>query len=371
MRERGARHIGRARGIHGDARASVVAAPAQVGGVDERRARRVDLRHKGVLGAAAIGPIQHRAGGGAAGGEISRGRAARHIGRARGIHRDADALLAAVPAQVGGVDERGVNDEWSALVIGGDLKAHAMRVLEHVAALDLCPDAVNLLVDDWHSLVNGASGRVQHELALSVDLQALRALEAEHDPFRVRPGGNDEVVLQLALIAVVDEIDTGIDRAVVDLGIGRDVGAPLRRLADQVVCFSRQLVEPAHEGLGRGTDEAHAHHNRRPSRLRAKPLRRAAQVAFCVRVRLCQHEHGLARREIETVAGTAREEADVLVRLSLIRFEVQGQLAVALAHAGLRSRGEGQGKTADKREQREDPARRDTRGLGHREPSAW
>src|SRR5439155_3467335 len=175
--------------------------------------------------------------------------------------------------------------------------------------------------------------------------------------------------LQLALVAVVDEIDTGIDRAVVDLGIGRDVGAPLRRiLADQIVCFSRQLVEPAHEGLGRGTDEAHAHHGWRPSGLRATPLRRPARVAFCVRVRLCQYEHRLARREVETVAGTAREEAYVLVRLALIRLEVQGQLAVALAHAGLRSRGEWQRKTGDKREQREDPARGDTRGLGHRYP---
>src|SRR5438309_7630981 len=215
-----------------------------------------------------------------------------------------------------------------------------MRVLEHVAALDLCPDAVNLLVDDWHSLANGAPARVQHELALSVDLQALPALEAEHDPFRVRPGCDDEVVLQLALVAVVDEIDTGIDRAVVDLGISRDVGPPLRRiLADQIVCFSWQFFPPAHEGLGRGTDEAHAHHDWCPSRLCATPLGRAAQVAFCVRVRLCQYEHRLARREIEAVAGTACEEAYVLVRLSVIRLEVQGQLAVSLAYSSFPSRG--------------------------------
>src|SRR5207302_10263125 len=100
----------------------------------------------------------------------------------------------------------------------------------------------------------------------------------------------------------------------------------------------------------------------------ARNIRGAAQVAFCVRVRLCEHEHGLARREIETVAGTACEEAHVFVRLSLIRLEVQGQLAVALAQAGLRSRGEWQGKTRDKREQHEDPARWDTSGLRHRYP---
>src|SRR5204863_8348784 len=103
-------------------------------------------------------------------------------------------------------------------------------------------------------------------------------------------------------------------------------------------------------------------------RVRARALGRAAQVGFCVRVRLGQHEHGLAGRGIEAVAGTAREEAYVVVRLSLIRLEVQGQLAVALAHAGVRKGGEWQGKAGGKREQREDAAKRDTRGRGHRYP---
>src|SRR5947207_15969888 len=100
--------------------------------------------------------------------KVGRAGRARHIGRARGIHRDAGAVLAAAPAEIRGVDERGVNDECCALVIGSDLKADAMRVLEHVAAVELCPDAVKLLVDDWYSLANGAPGRVQHELALPV-----------------------------------------------------------------------------------------------------------------------------------------------------------------------------------------------------------
>ena len=89
-RDRAARHIGRAFGIHRDVDAHVLAAPAQVGGVHERRARGAELGHEGV-GETAQSPIQHRAGGGAAGGEISRARDARHIGRARGIHRDAEA----------------------------------------------------------------------------------------------------------------------------------------------------------------------------------------------------------------------------------------------------------------------------------------
>src|SRR5437667_73835 len=106
-----------------------------------------------------------------------------------------------------------------------------MRVLEHVAALDLCPDAVNLLVDDWHSLANGAPGRVQHE-------------------------------------------------------------------------------------------------------------------------------HALARREIEAVARTACKEAYVLVCLAAIRLEVQRQLAVGLAYSSFRSRGCWTSEADEEWEQHEHSARR-------------
>ena len=62
-----------------------------------------------------------------------------------------------------------------------------MLTLEHVAAWDLLPNAIDLLIDDGLPLVNRADDRVQHEVPLGVDLQFLDALEAKHDPLWVSP----------------------------------------------------------------------------------------------------------------------------------------------------------------------------------------
>ena len=102
---------------------------------------------------------------------------------------------------------------------------------------------------------------MQHELALGIDLHAIRALEVEHDALRIRAGCNDEVVFELALVAVVDEVDAGIDLAVVHLRVGRHVGPPLRRIvADEVIRSSGQFLEPAYERRGVGGHDRHAQH---------------------------------------------------------------------------------------------------------------
>ncbi len=44
-----ARHVGVAGGVHGDAGNRVIAAAAEVGGVDQGRAGGVQLRHEGVV----------------------------------------------------------------------------------------------------------------------------------------------------------------------------------------------------------------------------------------------------------------------------------------------------------------------------------
>src|SRR6266849_8397299 len=145
---------------------------------------------------------------------------------------------------------------------------------------------------------------MHHELALGVYLQPLDPFEVEHDPLWVRPRCDDEVVLELALVAVVDKVDAGIDVAVLHLRVGRDVGPPLRRIvADEVIRLSGKLLKPADARLGRHTHEAYTEYD--------------------IRVRPCEHEHRLVGGEIEAVAGAAREEAYVVVRLATIRLEVQ------------------------------------------------
>ena len=140
--------------------------------------------------------------------------------------------------------------------------------------------------------------------------------------------------------------------------------------ADEVIGLAGEGVEPAHERLARRTHETHADHGRLRWRLRIAPLGQAARVAFCIRVWLGEYEHGLARGEIKAVAGPARDEAHVLVRLALIRLEVKRQPAVALAYTNIRSpgcwgRSCWQGEGDENQERQEEAARRDERILEH------
>ena len=327
-----ARHVGIAVGIHsdvrGDARKWISA--SKVGGIDQGGAGGIQLCDE----EQAVGlrrPRSRR--------EVRRGRRARHVGVAGGVHGDRVTVVIAGTAKVGGVREHRIDDEGPAAIVRGQLEADPLGAFEDIAAFDLCPDAVDQLVNDGFVLAYVALCRMQHEVALRVDLEFLRAREAEHDLLRVRSGRDDEVVLELPLVAVIDEIDPAIDLAVMHLGIGRHIGAPSRRiLADEVVRLAGEFVAPAHKWLARRTHEAHAEHGR----IRLNPpvgtRLRAAHVAFRVRARLREDEDRLAGGEIKIVAGTARKEAHVLMRLAAVRLELERQLAVALAHPSVRRR---------------------------------
>ena len=80
---------------------TVAAAAAEVGRIDERRARRVELHDEGVAAAAGERGLD-----GVDRGEVRRGGAPRDVGVAGGIHRDAGGRVEGVAADVGRVDER-------------------------------------------------------------------------------------------------------------------------------------------------------------------------------------------------------------------------------------------------------------------------
>ncbi len=225
-------HVGIAAGIHRDAKALIVADAAEVRGVDEPRARGIQLRHEDIALAAAEGGLERPS----SRREIERFGEAGHVRIARGINGDRAAEVLGAAAEVRGVEQRGVDDERPAPVIGGHLEAHPTSALEHVATRDVPPDAVDLLIDDGLPLADRCSGRVQHEVTLRIDLQFVGAPKAEQDPLGIGARADDEVVLQLPLVAVVDKVDSGIDVLVLHLRIRRDIGPPLRGIvADEVV----------------------------------------------------------------------------------------------------------------------------------------
>jgi len=111
--------------------------------------------------------------------------------------------------------------------------------------------------------VDFAPLRLDDQVAVGVDLQGRpsvdgrargrgkpRPYDLKSDRARVGAGSDHEVVLQLALVSVVDQIHARIDALVFHLGIVRDIGAPLLGIiAKEVVAPAGQLVEGGDPGL--------------------------------------------------------------------------------------------------------------------------
>ena len=72
---------------------------------------------------------------------------------------------------------------------------------------------------------------------------------SQRDGVRVGARLDHKVVLQLALVGVIDQVDAGIHARVLHLGISRHIGMPfLGIVAENVVRLSGQLLKPCHPG---------------------------------------------------------------------------------------------------------------------------
>src|SRR5207253_7579765 len=99
--------------------------------------------------------------------------------------------------------------------------------LEHVAASDRLPDAILLLVDGRLTHLNFANRRPQPQVAVAVEAELLRAGESHRDLAGIAAGRDFEVIFELPVVAVIDDVDAGIDLAIADPGIHGNVLVPV------------------------------------------------------------------------------------------------------------------------------------------------
>src|SRR3989442_1038297 len=228
-----------ATGIDRDAPALVTAATAEVGGGVDRRAPGGQLRRQGVIYAARGGSLEGTGGRR----EVRRSGAARPVGMATGIDRDAQALVNPTAAEVGGVREHRVDDQRAAPIVSAYLKADLVRAFELVTARDLLPDAIRFLVDQRLLESNLPILDCQDKVSLTVERRSLRSFHNHGDRTGVRAGSYDEVIFQFSLVAVVHQIHAGIDSVNLHFGVHRHIRAPhLGIVADEVVGLAGRLL---------------------------------------------------------------------------------------------------------------------------------
>src|SRR4051794_22989140 len=147
---------------------------------------------------------------------------------------------------------------------------------------------IELLVNERLSLAHlRAPGGGDEEGAVSwIYFDPLGPFEVKRDPARVCARRHQEVVLEFAPFAVIDEIDSRIDLRVRDLLEGWHVPDPFLFVRPpEIIDLSGQRFHAVDGRVRVGAYETHAH-----DRLRCGPLRRALlPLALCLRrVRTCR-----------------------------------------------------------------------------------
>ncbi len=100
------------------------------------------------------------------------------------------------------------------------------------------------MVDHGPLQLHLASASLQQQIAIFVSGYLLRSVERERNNAGVGAGGHNKVILQLALVTIVDDIDALVDFMVVDASVGGHISAPVPGiLADEVVALAGQLLE--------------------------------------------------------------------------------------------------------------------------------
>ncbi len=133
------------------------------------------------------------------------------------IHRDRQPGVERGPAEKARVGQRGVDHQRPGVVVGTDGEADAAVLPKGESPRNGHFVVATVLIDDGCVVAELTPGHRQHQVAVVVDAQRLYVGESQVDDRRISARSNDEVVLQLPLVAVVADVDARVDRPVPDL----------------------------------------------------------------------------------------------------------------------------------------------------------
>ena len=112
------------------------------------------------------------------------------------------------------------------------------------------------LIENGGLQANFVGALVQNEVSVGGEAQPIRTLNLHLNLARVGARGDDEVMLDARLVAVVDKINSGIDAGVADLLVGGHIGLPfLRVLPDEMVHLAGLEILPGNRGVRIGADQ--------------------------------------------------------------------------------------------------------------------
>ena len=209
------------------------------------------------------------------------------------------------------------------LVVRTEIEADAAIAEHGVAGINRPAPTIDLLKGNRAMLDDIALAGGDQQIAQGVELERPGTVDGQCNLARVSTGRDQQVVLELALVAVVHQVDARVDVGVLD---AREVGharAPLAGvIADQVVARVRLFVQGLQRGILVCAIEREANHCA-VARFRFAVTSQATDAAR--RVLACasglQADHCFGRGQEQVEACIAREKANLRVALASIGFE--------------------------------------------------
>ena len=185
-------------------------------------------------------------------GEVGGVHSTGHIGVPGGIYSNAVTPIGAATANVGRIDQDGVDDKRLGLVVARNVEPYAVIgdykfcILNNKWGIGRLNVRVAGLINMGLMKAHLAGRQPNHQVPISIHADfRVSILDFQTDGLRIGLGGNYKVVFELPLVTVIDEINPGIDAFVFHLCIGRHVRPPLHRVhTDEVVRLARQFVDP-------------------------------------------------------------------------------------------------------------------------------
>src|ERR1017187_1616456 len=101
---------------------------------------------------------------------------------------------------------------------------------------DFTPAPSELLINPRTAMAQPAPTSLQLQIAILIDFNSLGASEFQTDGAPRGAWRDHEIVLKLVLVAVIDQVDAGIEAGVADFFEQRHAQSPAAWRADQMIC---------------------------------------------------------------------------------------------------------------------------------------
>jgi len=143
----------------------------------------------------------------------------------------------------GRVSQSRIDGERKRVIVWAQFERQGFVVLSQlVRNLNICALTVLHLICDGLLPIHVAGRSLNQQAAIRLRDHVIRALHAERYLRDIRLRSQLQVVLQFAMVAVIDEIYALINRVVTDASVILDAPKPMRLIANEIVRASGEFV---------------------------------------------------------------------------------------------------------------------------------